>query len=74
MKLPKIKPCPFCGRPGKIYEWKGAGEFAFAVLCTRLSCNIEGPHAGTGIGAIKKWNRRPGINEAVNKKLSKFLD
>lgn len=67
-----IKPCPFCGQPGKTqrkryqrkgfmlpHEKFGQGSFYFAG-CFGPGCDIR-PHAyaDTNKEAIELWNKRP---------------
>jgi ssDNA-binding Zn-finger/Zn-ribbon topoisomerase 1 len=59
----KIKPCPFCGKPGVIYKWH---DNLFAVICSNPRCGCEAPNdSKSENGAIRIWNRRryPSIEE-----------
>ena len=65
MKTPELKPCPFCGKPGKYVCEKGIA----AVGCSSLVCRAVGPMWPVSDdylardNAIEAWNRRA-TNEA----------
>jgi len=67
MKLPKIKPCPFCWSKARIYtETSHSGDFGdidyYDVECTNPKCYMGSGGAEwqftTKLKAIKKWNYR----------------
>ena len=49
-----IKPCPFCGKEAKTYEFKPSG--IWVVVC---KCGAESPrNSKSESGAKRIWNRR----------------
>ena len=57
-KLPKLKPCPFCGENRlvdglQLYNLQHTGSY---VIC--LTCLAQGPEDSNKIVAVKKWNSR----------------
>lgn len=62
MKIPKLKPCPFCGNKdvsvvnGDVYY----GKRSTYVYCYK--CGTRGPMGYNG-DAVTKWNRRAEGND-----------
>jgi hypothetical protein len=63
MKTPKLKPCPFCGKPPTMEPWHGGAPTKQLVSCS----NVEGPRlcqvapgvtGETPRQAAARWNRR----------------
>lgn len=58
-----IKPCPFCGSPGKLGAMKTQGEWRALVSCSH--CSVDGPGSFSRlkdcakVGAVQLWNTRP---------------
>ena len=63
-KLPKIKPCPFCGSEVRIYDF---GKHGYGIGCTKNGCICYAWERGCSLlfmnpnpeVMIKKWNKRP---------------
>lgn len=53
--LPKIAPCPFCGKDSASIRLLLAG--GRLVRCNRFQCDARGPWRTTDRGAILAWNR-----------------
>jgi hypothetical protein len=52
----KIKPCPFCGKPGEIFKFF---DNLFTVVCSNPRCDCVAPRdSKSEQGAIRIWNRR----------------
>lgn len=65
MKIPKLKPCPFCGSKQIILDcWEGIYGMKYYVLCKKCKislCLSDGfmvRNFTTAEAAEKAWNRR----------------
>lgn len=62
-KEPEILPCPFCGGPGELKEWRLPDRddpIPFEIKCTNGKCRmgIATPWSKTFEDALEIWNRR----------------
>lgn len=60
MKLPKIKPCPFCGKEANIFIGIIRPK-SYGVSCDNVNCKIQ-PYTQlyhNKRDAIEAWNIRP---------------
>ncbi len=59
----ELKPCPFCGRPARLFTNyrtgtpSGVGLHRHQVLCENQHCG-QGPDRKRKVDAIAAWNRR----------------
>lgn len=61
-KQVELKPCPFCGRDGKIEKWQG-----WFVRCQNTDCGAVFPDYENKETAINMWNtRHPAPLEALD--------
>lgn len=61
----KLKPCPFCGSPGELYQFKESQ--LWIVQCTNSRyCTCEYGQSKSKSYAARLWNRRRYINEAAS--------
>jgi Lar family restriction alleviation protein len=51
-----IKPCPFCGHPGRYSEYRYDYGWERKVYCD--GCDAIGPDRGSEVAAITAWNQR----------------
>lgn len=62
MKIPKLKPCPFCGAPAVMQDWAAIGEYW--VACTECEMRTA-EHHDPKIAALV-WNRRAEVKSGAN--------
>lgn len=55
--LPKLKPCPFCGREEPVISY--GLDYGYAYACVR--CRCFGPASMKKDIAVKSWNKRAKI-------------
>lgn len=58
----KLKPCPFCGRKGELWNNKLTYRL-YGVICEECDCMT--PYFTTREEAIEAWNRRKPIDDIV---------
>lgn len=57
MKIPKLKPCPFCGREAALLKGTRFSE-SWYVECSYHWCHISTRLCPTPEIAARRWNRR----------------
>lgn len=60
----ELKPCPFCGLPGYLYDSYKDNTQILRVMCTRRDCAFLLNHFYSSEAAVRAWNTR--LNEKVN--------
>jgi hypothetical protein len=56
----ELKPCPFCGQPPELKEFKNECEYPIKIYCGNHDCRwYMGTHFETKDEAIGSWNHRP---------------
>lgn len=53
-----LKPCPGCGKEGRIYKNEGDYDTSYEVGCSDFDCGWGAGYADTDEQAIEKWNNR----------------
>lgn len=74
MKTPKLKACPFCGKPVSVKIESVKGQEYYAIGCKNLACRGSAwagdPNAKR---AISRWNKRSGDRQPVTLDESKGI-
>ena len=65
----KLKPCPFCGRKGELWNNKLTYRL-YGVICEECDCMT--PYFTTREEAIEAWNRREPIDKVVEQLEEQF--
>ena len=66
----KLKPCPFCGGKGELWNNKLTYRL-YGVICEECDCMT--PYFTTREQAIEAWNRREPIDDIIAKLESRFM-
>lgn len=61
MRIPKLKPCPFCGGRAKVHRWLNSPVLSLIRPCSQIAADSSLPMEGVvARPAVELKNRRGG--------------
>ncbi len=72
METQELRPCPFCGGPGRKECRGGSDQVIFFVQCGDCGCYTA--EFTSEDAAIEAWNRRPQIDQVMGENLTEDTD